>query len=92
MTTPDPGAPPTFDLLTEAALRERRSLKWSRYGPAIGAFVAEMDFGTAPAVTRSLLETVHGGRLGYPTPEAAADMARSCAGWLGRRYGWRVPP
>ena len=92
MTTPDPGAPPTFDLLTEDALRERRSLKWSRYGPAIGAFVAEMDFGTAPAVTRSLLETVHGGQLGYATPEAAAEMARSCAGWLVRRYGWHVPP
>jgi len=92
MEAPEPSGTPAFDLLTEDALRERRSLKWSRYGPAIGAFVAEMDFGTAPAVTRSLLETVERGHLGYATQEAAADMARSCAGWLARRYGWHVPP
>jgi cystathionine beta-lyase len=91
MTTPGTGATRTFDLLTEETLRERRSLKWSRYGRAIGAFVAEMDFGTAPAVTRSLLDTVHSGHLGYATPEAAAEMARACAGWLARRYGWQVP-
>jgi cystathionine beta-lyase len=80
-----------FDDLSEQALRDGRSLKWSRYGPALGAFVAEMDFGTAPAVTRSLRASVEGGRLGYGTPEAAADMARACAGWLARRYGWEVP-
>jgi bifunctional pyridoxal-dependent enzyme with beta-cystathionase and maltose regulon repressor activities len=51
-----------------------------------------MDFGTAPAVTRSLRESVDDGRLGYATPEAAADMARACSGWLARRYGWEVPP
>lgn len=92
MATPEPGAPPRFDVLTEQALRAGRSLKWTRYGPAIGAFVAEMDFGTAPAVTRSLQEAVARGRLGYATPEDAEDMARACAGWLARRYGWEVPP
>ena len=91
MAAPLPGRPPTFDVLTEDALREGRSLKWSRYGPAIGAFVAEMDFGTAPAVTRRLLDTVERGQLGYATPEAAEEMARACAGWLARRYGWEVP-
>lgn len=89
---PDDEGMPRFDVLTEQALREGRSLKWSRYGPAIGAFVAEMDFGTAPAVTRSLRESVDRGRLGYATPEAVADMARACAGWLARRYAWDVPP
>ena len=58
MAVPEPAGPPTFDTLTEGALRDGRSLKWTRYGPAIGAFVAEMDFGTAPAVTRSLHDTV----------------------------------
>ena len=91
MAALEPGRPPTFDVLTEHALRERRSLKWSRYGTAIGAFVAEMDFGTAPAVTRSLLDSVERGQLGYATPDAAEAMARSCAGWLARRYGWEVP-
>ena len=92
MTSPDTAGPPMFDTLTEGALRDGRSLKWTRYGSAIGAFVAEMDFGTAPAVTRSLHETVDRGQLGYLTPEAAADLARACAGWLARRYGWEVPP
>ena len=74
------------------AARAAGGLKWTRYGSAIGAFVAEMDFGTAPAVTRGLHDAVDGGRLGYLTPEAAADMARACADWQPRRYGWEVPP
>jgi cystathionine beta-lyase len=85
-------APLTFDVLTEDALRATGSLKWTRYGPAIGAFVAEMDFGTAPAVTRALHEAVERGRLGYLTTEAATDLARACAGWQARRYGWELPP
>ena len=84
--------PAAFDALTEEALRAGGGLKWTRYGPAIGAFVAEMDFGTAPAVTAALHEAVDRGRLGYLTTEAATDMARACAGWQLRRYGWDVPP
>jgi cystathionine beta-lyase len=81
-----------FDALSEDSLRAVGSLKWTRYGPAIGAFVAEMDFGTAPAVTAALHEAVDRGHLGYLTTEAAADMARACADWQLRRYGWLVPP
>jgi cysteine-S-conjugate beta-lyase len=92
MAAPGPGGPTQFDVLTEQALRDGRSLKWTRYGPAIGAFVAEMDFGTAPAVTRAVHGAVERGRLGYATPEDAQDMARACASWLARRYGWHVPP
>ncbi|TFV87879.1 aminotransferase class I/II-fold pyridoxal phosphate-dependent enzyme [Blastococcus sp. CT_GayMR20] len=83
--------PLTFDGLTEDALRTGGSLKWTRYGSAIGAFVAEMDFGTAPVVRRALHDAVDGGRLGYLTTEAAADMARACARWQQERYGWTVP-
>ena len=57
-------ASPSFDLLSEDALRAGGSLKCSRYGPALGAFVAEMDFGTAPAVRRALHAAVDGQRLG----------------------------
>jgi cystathionine beta-lyase len=83
---------PAFDALTEHHLRAGGSLKWTRYGDAIGAFVAEMDFGTAPAVTRALHDAVDGDRLGYLTAADAAAMARACAGWYARRYGWDVPP
>ncbi len=87
----DPSA--AFDAVTESGLRAAGSLKWTRYGPtAIGAFVAEMDFGTAPVITRALHEAVDAARFGYLTPEAAQAMAQACSGWLGRRYGWAVPP
>jgi cystathionine beta-lyase len=88
---PQDDDPLLFDELTEDVLRARGGLKWTHYGDAIGAFVAEMDFGTAPAVTDALHEAVDRGRLGYLTTDAAADMARACAGWQLRRYGWSVP-
>ncbi len=88
-----PGTEPIgFDALSEDSLRSAGSLKWTRYGPAIGAFVAEMDFGTAPAVTAALHDAVDRARLGYLTTEDAAAMARACADWQLRRYGWQVPP
>lgn len=83
---------PVFDAPTEHTLRAGGSLKWTRYGDALGAFVAEMDFGTAPAVTRALHDAVDRNRLGYLTTADAAAMARACAGWYARRYGWAVPP
>jgi cystathionine beta-lyase len=93
MTGPVPGGEPLgFDDLSEDSLRAAGSLKWTRYGEAIGAFVAEMDFGTAPAVTAALHDAVDSGRLGYLTTEAAVDMGRACADWQRRRYGWDVPP
>jgi cystathionine beta-lyase len=93
MTDPAPDdAAPSFDLLSEEALRAAGSLKWSRYGPALGAFVAEMDFGTAPVVTQALHAAVEANRHGYLTEQAAAELAEACAGWQQRRYGWTVPP
>jgi hypothetical protein len=39
------------DQTTADELRQRGSLKWTRGGPGVlGTFVAEMDFGAAPAV------------------------------------------
>jgi cysteine-S-conjugate beta-lyase len=85
------GQPVAFDALTEEALRASGSLKWTRYGPALGAFVAEMDFGTAPAVTRVLHEAVDRATFGYLTPGAADAMAQACAGWYADHYGTAVP-
>ncbi|MCA0145565.1 MalY/PatB family protein [Blastococcus sp. LR1] len=92
--TETPGDPRTlgFDALSEDSLRAAGSLKWTRYGPALGAFVAEMDFGTAPVVTAALHDAVDRGRLGYLTTQDAEALARACSGWLARRYGWDVPP
>jgi cystathionine beta-lyase len=96
MVAPEPGDDPSalaaYDELTEDALRAAGGLKWTRYPSAIGAWVAEMDLGTAPAVTQALHEAVDQGRFGYLTTRAAEEMARACSAWHARRYGWEVPP
>jgi cystathionine beta-lyase len=94
MAEPQPvtGVRGGFDDLTEEHLRAAGGLKWARYGSAIGAWVAEMDLGTAAAVTLALHEAVDDARFGYLTPQAAERMAEACAGWQARRYGWQVPP
>jgi cysteine-S-conjugate beta-lyase len=80
-----------FDALTADALRAAGSLKWSRYGDALGAWVAEMDFGTAPAITRAMHEAVDAAAFGY-LPEAAEQaMAEACAAFQASRYRWQVP-
>ncbi|MCZ2835840.1 MalY/PatB family protein [Modestobacter sp. VKM Ac-2985] len=81
----------SFDALSEDALRSAGSLKWTRYGDALGGWVAEMDFGTAPVVTRALHDAVDAGALGYLPGPVADAMAQACAGWQLRRYGWQLP-
>src|SRR5690606_15360338 len=82
-----------LDELTAQDLRERGSLKWTAHGgDMIGAFVAEMDFGPPPAVTRALHTAVTRGNLSYLPPWLAAEVAEACAQWQLHRYGWRVAP
>ncbi|MFC7404776.1 MalY/PatB family protein [Georgenia alba] len=80
-----------LDATTPASLRDVGGVKWSAFPDAIGAFVAEMDFGTAPAVTQALHEAADRGLLGY-LPRALQDkVATACAGWIRDTYGWDVP-
>ena len=45
-----------FDQVDIAALRRRRTVKWSLYGPdVLAAWVAEMDFDVAPPIRAALL-------------------------------------
>ncbi len=88
---------PTFaemtDRITIDELRRRGSVKWTRGGPdVIGAFVAEMDFGAAPAVEAALRDVIARGDFGYLSEHAIADMADACAAWQRRSYGWTVDP
>jgi cystathionine beta-lyase len=85
----DPSA--EFDALTAESLHAAGSMKWSRYGDALGAWVAEMDFGTAPAVRRALHAAVDAAAVGYLPEAAATAMAEACAAFQARRYGWDVP-
>lgn len=73
-------------------LRAGGSVKWSAYPEAIGAFVAEMDFGTAPAVTAALHAAVDAGSFGYLPPAPVAAMSEAYVRWSSERYGWAPEP
>ena len=81
-----------FDALTPEVMRSRGSLKWTQYGgDVIGAWVAEMDLGTAPAVTEVLRRAVEDGTLGY-MPTGVGEAAREAvAAFQEQAFGWRVP-
>jgi cystathionine beta-lyase len=81
------------DLTTADELRARGSHKWAKAGPGvIGAFVAEMDFGAAPAVEAALLDVIRRADFGYLSDRILAEMAAACAAWQHDRYGWAVDP
>ena len=82
-----------FDDITIEQLRAVGGLKWSQHPDAIGSFVAEMDFGTAPPVLDAMHGTPStGGLFGYlPDALAAPAGARRGRGFARARYGWEVP-
>ncbi|MGO2004577.1 MalY/PatB family protein [Arthrobacter rhombi] len=80
-----------FDGLSEPKLRQAGSRKWTTYPEAIGAFIAEMDFGTAPQVQAALQKPVGTAALGYVPVTAVEDMTLACSDWLESAYGWNVP-
>ena len=82
----------SFDALTPEIMRSRNSLKWSRYdGDVIGAWVAEMDLGTAPAVTAVLRRAVENGCLGYMPTGADRAAREAVASFHAQSFGWKVP-
>ena len=84
-------APHIFDDISISNLRSIGGLKWSLYPDKIGAFVAEMDFGIAPAITQAINATVEQGIFGYLPPNLGEDMTQACSSWLASQYGWHVP-
>ena len=91
----DDAADGAADDVTDRIVRELRaqgSLKWTRHPGALGAWVAEMDLGCAPAITRALHAAVDRGLFGYLPDWLAADVSRAWADFARGRYGWDVPP
>ena len=79
-----------WDAITPEQLHAAGSMKWSLFPGTIGAWVAESDLGTAPAVTTALHAAVDAGRFGYLPRPVAAEMGRATAEWMLDRYGWDV--
>ena len=80
-----------LDRRTADELRAAGSLKWTAFPEAIGAWVAEMDFPLAPAVTAALHAGVDRAVTGYLPPALTADLSAATAEWQRDRYGWAVP-
>ena len=81
-----------FDAVSLDALRRRRTVKWSLYGPdVLAAWVAEMDFDVAPPVRAALLDAVDREDFGY-VPADTTELTAACAAFLAGAYGWEVPP
>ncbi len=82
---------------TESELLETGSLKWTGMSrkngqPALGAWVAEMDFGTAPAVEDRVITAIRRGFLGYTPPWTRDAVTDSLVHFQERRFGWTVKP
>jgi cystathionine beta-lyase len=82
---------PDFDAITAADLRAAGSVKWTMFPDTIGAFVAEMDFGLAPAISDAIKGAVDLGQTGYLPARLAADLSAATSVWYEKSYGWRVP-
>jgi cystathionine beta-lyase len=80
----------TWDATTTAQLKAGGSVKWSKFPDAIGAFIAEMDFGLAPPIADALRQAIDSGPLGYLPDWLAVEMAQACARWQADRYDWHV--
>jgi cysteine-S-conjugate beta-lyase len=82
-----------IDATTVKMLRARGSYKWTAPGPdGLGAGVAEMDFGAAPAILDALAALSADANFGYLSPVLAGQLAAACAEFQQRRYGWAVDP
>ncbi|MGP6178645.1 MalY/PatB family protein [Microbacterium sp. A196] len=77
-----------FDTITEADLRAAGSLKWTMFPEAIGAFVAEMDFGVAPAIAEAIGASLSSGLTGYLPQRLATDLQQATAQRYTDHYGW----
>ncbi len=81
-----------FDAVSLDALRRRRTVKWSLYGPdVLAAWVAEMDFDVAEPIRTALLEAIDRQELGY-TPADVPELTAACSAFLADAYGWEISP
>jgi cystathionine beta-lyase len=81
---------PSFDFDTPVDRGASSSTKWNRYRDRdiIPLWVADMDFGCAPAIVQALRARVEHGVFGYTEPPA--DLAATIARALERDHDWHI--
>ncbi|WP_051899110.1 MalY/PatB family protein [Sciscionella sediminilitoris] len=76
-----------------ARSRERRTKRWSVYGPEVlDLTVAEMDLPIAEPIMAALRDALQRQTVGYPIPASASDLPEIAAGWLTERHGLAAEP
>ncbi|WP_104086817.1 MalY/PatB family protein [Arthrobacter sp. GMC3] len=80
-----------FDAITAGELHAVGSLKWTRFGQQLPAWVAEMDFGMAGPVTDALQDAVGRGLVGYLPDHLMTAMGSACRNFMLARHSWDVP-
>lgn len=83
--------PGAFDQITQDDLRNAGSVKWTTFPDTIGAFVAEMDFGLAPAITGAVKDALDLGVTGYLPEHLARSLSEEVSRWYSDSYGWQIP-
>lgn len=73
------------------------SLKWTGIRtasgePTLGAWVAEMDFGTAPPVVEAMKKAIDDGLLGYQPSWLDGAVRDALVDFQQRRFGWTLDP
>lgn len=81
-----------FEQLSVADLRRVGNSKWTTYPDAIGTFIAESDFGTAPEILDLLHDQVERAAFGYSTKQDKSNTAESFARWAADRFDWNIDP
>lgn len=82
----------TVSATTIADLQARGSTKWTVYPDAIGAWVAEMDFGLADPIKQALRDMDERFFYGYAPPSLTRQLREAASAFMGRRYGWTPDP
>lgn len=84
---------PALTELDPERLAQRRSAKWTRFGPEVlPAWVAEMDFPLAPPVKAAVADALELDDLGYANPLLPGGLHEAFAGFAERRWGWELDP
>ena len=77
-----------FDIAT---LRARRTNKWHKFpDDVLPAWVADMDFGVAPAISEALARLARNQEYGYAAREGA--LAAAFTRRMQRRFNWQTDP
>lgn len=77
-----------WDQRSVQSLRSGGSLKWTGFPDAMGAWVAEMDFGLAAPIRTALEEYASSELTGYAPPWLEHELARATNDYYSTNFGW----